>query len=662
MFKASSMRNVIFGLILVTFVVPSQASSWSTVVIDKQTRKPVKNAIFVTSWTRYFPGLFSAKTPLGVDEILSDENGKISVEDKFSGPGIVQNHPFVYKPGYKFFILDKKISQIKLERVPTNKDRRSEELSKLRNHNDSVDVSGLKFLKEAIIREEEFIQEDRLQPPRIVGVRGSVQTKATPNRSKSTINETPNKDSEASTKPDPNGVQTLDKKIRDSDFDLEIKLVARQVLFNRYTNDPGMVKELEKMLFDTNNNIDTLDKKIRDSNLDNGIGIIAGLLLEYSKDPKAIEVLGNILLDQDLKYEIRWGAEGRLEKSNDPRAVDFLIKALLNDKDKNIRQKVAINLGKKHDSRTVEPLIKAIINDSNDVSQFARFSLDEIGAPATDILLKVLNDGDKKSQEAAASALEKIKDPKLIDPLIKLLKMNDKSLSVGAARGLGKFKESRVTKALIEALSINDIPCFRNEIAGALNEMGPQRVDDLIPELGNKDPENRIVIIRILGISKDMKAVDPLIALLNDKNNKVRSNVIYYLAGFNSPKSVEPIMAIWNDEDTDFRAKASQALIIIGKPAVAALISKLHDKDPYIRWRAAVCLRFIKELEAREALTGALEDEAPEVKWTAIRALGEFGDIRVVEKLSTFCSDRDSGLKENAETAISSLTGKLACH
>jgi len=74
------------------------------------------------------------------------------------------------------------------------------------------------------------------------------------------------------------------------------------------------------------------------------------------------------------------------------------------------------------------------------------------------------------------------------------------------------------------------------------------------------------------------------------------------------------------------RSRARQALVVLGLPAVPALIRALRDpKRDQLRWEAAKALGAIRDARAAPALVRALEDDDPDVAWLAAEALEQLG-------------------------------------
>jgi hypothetical protein len=128
-----------FAGALVLLLCPGIAFSWSGVIIDKATRRPIEGAVIARSWDKYYATVAGGDSTLFTyNEAISDQKGRFTLLPKtipIGIPvlyGIVENRPIVYKPGYKFLILEKKISRIELEKVSTFLELREKEIENAR--------------------------------------------------------------------------------------------------------------------------------------------------------------------------------------------------------------------------------------------------------------------------------------------------------------------------------------------------------------------------------------------------------------------------------------------------------------------------------------------------------------------------------------------------
>jgi HEAT repeat protein len=140
-------------------------------------------------------------------------------------------------------------------------------------------------------------------------------------------------------------------------------------------------------------------------------------------DERGFEPLLSSMTDKD--WHVRKYASIALGKIGDERAIKPLVKAL-NDEDSDVRWKSIIALGK-IGKPAVKPLLKAFENDDWQVRGRAAEVLGNIGDPiAVDSLIMALNNKRDKNQNKyvrgkIVEALGKIGDERAIDPLIKAL-------------------------------------------------------------------------------------------------------------------------------------------------------------------------------------------------------------------------------------------------
>jgi HEAT repeat protein len=82
------------------------------------------------------------------------------------------------------------------------------------------------------------------------------------------------------------------------------------------------------------------------------------------------------------------------------------------------------------------------------------------------------------------------------------------------------------------------------------------------------------------------------------------------------------------------RQHARDALVALGKPAVAPLVQLLNNPHPQVRWQAVKALDAIGDPAAAPALVAALDDEEGDVRWLAANGLIDLGREALVPLLS----------------------------
>ncbi len=89
--------------------------------------------------------------------------------------------------------------------------------------------------------------------------------------------------------------------------------------------------------------------------------------------------------------------------------------------------------------------------------------------------------------------------------------------------------------------------------------------------------------------------VEPLVKCLDNADVRVQVNAIYALGRIGDDRAVVPLIAHIAPANVDMRTRISDALIKIGRPAIADLIKLLDNNDRDIRWIAAYTLGGIGE-------------------------------------------------------------------
>ena len=117
-------------------------------------------------------------------------------------------------------------------------------------------------------------------------------------------------------------------------------------------------------------------------------------------------------------------------------------------------------------------------------------------------------------------------------------------------------------------------------------------VEDLIRQLGDRNPLNRMKAADALGREPASQALPALIRALKDENSIVREI-------------------------------AAGSLIKVGRPAIAPLIQALNENEWILRSEAAKILGGLEAHEAIPSLIALLKDEVEAVRRSAAMALGD---------------------------------------
>ena len=169
----------------------------------------------------------------------------------------------------------------------------------------------------------------------------------------------------------------------------------------------------------------------------------AAITLGEMGDPRAIAPL--IVALRDSEWNVREAAQDALAQIGPP-AVDSLIKAL---REYQIRTFVIQVLGKIKDERVLDPLMLQLRNE--EFKDAATKALIEVGLPAVERLMAVLNDKDKNVRKHAVTALGEIGISQAVEPLIDATRDEDWTVRLQAIAALDLIGDDRA-KPVIKAL------------------------------------------------------------------------------------------------------------------------------------------------------------------------------------------------------------------
>ena len=274
-----------------------------------------------------------------------------------------------------------------------------------------------------------------------------------------------------------------------------------------------------------------------------------------------------------------------VEKMERKKDIEGLIKALGYEKDTGVRSKAAIALGNIRDVFAFEPLIKALHDPESIVRGNAAEALGKIGDQrAVEPLIQSLYDSYIIVHSNAARALDNIgwkpgKDKNTarywivkkewtkcveigvpaVESLICVLDYYDDNARLQATKALGKIGDARAIDPLIKALDDSDNG-VRSSAACALNKIGPSVLESLIKALDNSDCWVRSRTVRALGKIGDARAVELLIKALHDPEYIVRGDAAEALGKIGDERAVEPLIKALHDSNADVRARVAEAL------------------------------------------------------------------------------------------------------
>lgn len=322
----------------------------------------------------------------------------------------------------------------------------------------------------------------------------------------------------------------------------------------------------------------------------------------------------------------------------------------------DVRQTAVSALGDTDDPRAVQALIRILRQDpAAEVRVAAAFALGEIeDAAAVPALGEALRtDASVEVRRKAAWALGQIEDAGAIDALAAALSDEDADVRQTSMWALGQIESPEALPALVAALSGGDIEA-RRTAAWALGQIEDARaVEGLVVSLGSEDVELREMAAWALGQIESSDAVAALGRMLGDPVVSVRAAVVHALAEIEDPASAPALAAALADESAEVRTRAAFALGELSlSVAPPALIQALRDPHPEVRTAAAHALGEMGDAAAIGALTAALADDDDDVRMAAIHALLDMDSDAGTGVLLELLEHEDPQVRKRAAEAL----------
>ncbi|MCM2466020.1 PBS lyase [Methanoculleus sp. CWC-02] len=271
-------------------------------------------------------------------------------------------------------------------------------------------------------------------------------------------------------------------------------------------------------------------------------------------------------------------------------AVAPLIR-ILKSPDKEVWWNAARTLGEVGEP-AVGPLVDLLHEADDEVRPMAAMALAEIGLPAVDPLIRLL--GRKNLRGTAAAALVKIGEP-AAEACIRALDSTDGEAREALREILGALGEAAVP-SLIQALT-SGRSRIRGQVAAILVETGWEPWSDA-ERAWYLIAREEWMELALMGAP----AVVPLIRTLNGDDDRIRGEAAATLGEIGDPAAVRPLVDALADDAV--APVAADALVAIGKPAVAPVLGLLEGEAGAARENA---VEVLGRLEAPEAVPAVIE-------------------------------------------------------
>jgi HEAT repeat protein len=236
-----------------------------------------------------------------------------------------------------------------------------------------------------------------------------------------------------------------------------------------------------------------------------------------------------------------------------------------------------------------------------------------------------------------------------------LAQAQEVSVRENAARLLGESRDVRAIAPLISVLD-GDHWRVRGAATEALQKIGPSSIEPLVRALKHKDWGVRESIVRTLGEIGDSRAVEHLIAALNDESPEVRDSTAVALAKIGNSRAIEPLVVLARESEMSPKLAEAIGKLCIDE-AVEPLIKAMNNPNHYLRRRFAESLAMIGE-PALGPLINVLNNKEEDwrIREGAAWALGDMKNARAIAPLIIAQGDDNQSVQEAATWALSVIS------
>ena len=162
-----------------------------------------------------------------------------------------------------------------------------------------------------------------------------------------------------------------------------------------------------------------------------------------------------------------------------------------------------------------------------------------------------------------------------------------------------------------------------------LRGRGPRTVDALGSLLRSDKTDDRWWAARALAAMERPEATAYLLHAVDDPDEQVRECIVLGLGERHASEAIGSIIPLLASEDLMMARLSIDALVKIGKPAVASLTDALQHPDPQVRSGAARALATVADPKSIPALMSVIEDESALVRYWAEQGLDKMGVTQV---------------------------------
>ena len=392
----------------------------------------------------------------------------------------------------------------------------------------------------------------------------------------------------------------------------------------------------------------------------------------------AIDSLMRLLSSVEVK--VRRQAVSALAAIEDSRAR-AAVRAAWADNSADVRTLVLSALAHFGDAESREALCAALNDPDGNIRDLVLSYLSSLALnPDTHelpLVLPLLEDPDQNVRMRAASLLEEVRDPQLVEPLLARLVQPDYSPYIITA--LGTQRDPRTVPALIALLPAID-PSYQEDTHGAMREgefgddelfyygyhstpaslasealiaIGTPAVDALLAAMQSENQRLRVRTTLTLGEIADPRTLHALLQALKDGDIKVRRAVVMALGRLGDARGYEALIALLDEKDKDLRSEIIQALSDSRDPRLIPLFTKMaQSRNEWERGLAVSALGEMDDPRVVPVMLRALRDRSDDVRYDATYCSGWLTDPRAADGLVGVLGDRDDNVRRNAKDQL----------
>ncbi len=354
--------------------------------------------------------------------------------------------------------------------------------------------------------------------------------------------------------------------------------------------------------------VEQLSATLRDGGQSDRARINTAKILARSSDPKALEVVFEVIRASQESPMLRATIVRTLGRAAlKPRATKFLTELLNDDKQAGeVRAAAAASLGALRAMESRSALKRYCSDPAPALRLSACTALLELGgteAERTELLIKILADVAQpgNARADAAHQLGVRKDPAALAPLFTVLA--EESVEIPVPKNPGDYFASRTAAR-------SDVPMAAARALGQLDDA--RAAPALLARIETAVGELRVELFKALAQLKASEAVPAArLAITDDNDYRVRRWAAVLLKDLRVAESLPELRrALAEDGDAGVRLQAVLALEVMQDREAVALIEAALPKEELKEVRAAM-EQALTSLSAAVAEPGAAADNAP---------------------------------------------------